>query len=340
MKAAIVRAPGELGVEDIPMPKVGEYDVLCRLLYGGTCTGTDLHLIAGEWPWGLKYPFVLGHESIGEVVEIGPKVRNLKPGDRLTRVGVLAPADGSFQIYWGGFAEYGIARDHWAMREDGVDPRQWSGFRIQQLIGPDVDPAAATMMITWRETYNYLDRMGAGKGSRVLVLGSGGNGLAFMAHAANAGAALVAAVGGAGREALARRLGVNTYASYTGLEWPKEVAAACPDGFDIIVDSVGKKGLLDAALPALRPGGMVGIFGMDDYSATAINPRRVRGTCVIYNRGYDAADAHEPVLALMKAGKLRAGDWMDLDHPFPLDRIVDAFAAVRERRMVKAVVKL
>ena len=47
MKAAIVRAPGVLGVEEIPMPKVGEYDVLCRLLYGGTCTGTDLHLIAG-----------------------------------------------------------------------------------------------------------------------------------------------------------------------------------------------------------------------------------------------------------------------------------------------------
>ena len=340
MKAAILRGPGVLGVEDIPMPKVGEYDALCRLLYGGTCTGTDLHLIAGEWPWGLKYPFVLGHESIGRVIEVGPRVRNLKVGDVVTRVGVPPAPDGAFQVYWGGFAEYGVARDHWAMREDGLEARLWNGARINQLIGPEVDPADATMLITWRETYSYLERMGVKPGSRVLVIGTGGNGLSFVAHAANAGAALTAVVGGAGRREIAARLGAGAFADYTVADWPKDLAARCPEGVEIIVDSVGKKGALDAALPLLKPGGIVGIFGMDDYAATALNPRRARGTFTVYNGGYDAAEVHAQVVALMVAGKLRARDWFGDAPPFPLDRITDAFAAVRARRVVKAVVKL
>ena len=40
-------------------------------------------------------------------------------------------------------------------------------------------PAAATMMITWRETHSYISRLGVKPGSRLLILGSGGNGFSF-----------------------------------------------------------------------------------------------------------------------------------------------------------------
>ncbi len=56
MKAAIIERPGVLTVKELPTPEVGEYDALCELLYGATCTGTDRHLIAGRFPWPVQHP--------------------------------------------------------------------------------------------------------------------------------------------------------------------------------------------------------------------------------------------------------------------------------------------
>jgi hypothetical protein len=56
MKAAIVEKPGELVVREIEAPVVREYDALCRMLFGATCTGTDTHLIDGCFPWPVNSP--------------------------------------------------------------------------------------------------------------------------------------------------------------------------------------------------------------------------------------------------------------------------------------------
>jgi NADPH:quinone reductase-like Zn-dependent oxidoreductase len=70
------------------------------------------------------------------------------------------------------------------------------------------------MMITWRETLSYISRMGVGEGARVLVLGSGGNGNAFVAHARNLGAQTVALTGSAPREEVARQIGATHFLDY------------------------------------------------------------------------------------------------------------------------------
>ena len=117
MKALIIEKPGVLAVREISKPAVGEYDALCELLYGATCTGTDLHVIDGTFSIPVNYPSVIGHESIGRVVAVGAKVRNYKIGDLITRVGTVASEE--MKISWGGMTQFGIARDHKAMREDG-----------------------------------------------------------------------------------------------------------------------------------------------------------------------------------------------------------------------------
>ena len=93
MKAAVIEKPGVLVVKEIPVPEVGDYDALCQLLYGATCTGTDQHLIAGRFPWPVSYPTVLGHESVGRVVQVGAKARNFKVGDLISRVGTPPAPD-------------------------------------------------------------------------------------------------------------------------------------------------------------------------------------------------------------------------------------------------------
>ena len=135
----MVERPGVLAVRDVPKPEPSDYDVLCELLYGATCTGTDGHIIHDRLPWTTPYPCILGHESVGRAVAVGAKVRNFKVGDLITRVNAPPAADGGYGISWGGFAEYGIARDHAAMREDGLPEEEWNGYRVNQVIPADAD---------------------------------------------------------------------------------------------------------------------------------------------------------------------------------------------------------
>ena len=83
MKALVKRKaePG-LWLEDVPEPEIGINDVLIKVDRTGIC-GTDLHIY--DWdPWAAKtvpVPLVIGHEFVGEIIEVGFNVSDFKPGD-------------------------------------------------------------------------------------------------------------------------------------------------------------------------------------------------------------------------------------------------------------------
>jgi D-arabinose 1-dehydrogenase-like Zn-dependent alcohol dehydrogenase len=72
MKAAIVTAPGKLEVQDIPLPVPGPYDCLVKIEACAVCSGTDTAVINDHFPSRAPYPLVLGHESAGKIIEVGP----------------------------------------------------------------------------------------------------------------------------------------------------------------------------------------------------------------------------------------------------------------------------
>jgi threonine 3-dehydrogenase len=81
---ALVKSKAERGLwlEDVPEPKPGINDVLIRVLMTGIC-GTDLHIY--EWnDWAkatIPVPLVIGHEFVGEIVEVGSNVTDFRPGE-------------------------------------------------------------------------------------------------------------------------------------------------------------------------------------------------------------------------------------------------------------------
>jgi threonine dehydrogenase-like Zn-dependent dehydrogenase len=336
MKAALLEKLGELTVRELPDPIPGDYDCLCELLYGATCSGTDMHLISGRLNWAIDVaPSIIGHESVGRVLEVGAKVRNFKVGDLISRVG--APGlEGSHTATWGGFATRGIACDHVAMAEDGAG----SGDTTNQLIPADFDPRICTMIITWRETFSYISRMGVGKGDRVLVIGSGGNGLSYATHAKNLGASEVVMIGNGERASFGEKIGVSAFLDYRADDLAEQLAAVKGDGFDFVIDAVGKVTMTDLALSALRSGGTLGIYGIDDMGKIRLDPGKGPGTFTFFEGGYDEAEAHDAVIAFIQDGKLDASLWMDLDDVYSLDDINDAFQAVVDRKHIKMLVKL
>ena len=341
MKAAFLEKLGSLVVREVPDPQIGPYDALCDLLYGATCSGTDLHLIEGRVRWAIDVaPSIIGHESIGRVKAVGEKVRNYHVGDLVTRVGAPPAADGGYSSTWGGFASMGVARDHWAMADDGAPEDQWSGSTVNQILPADFDPRAATMMTTWRETLSATTRMGVAAGGRVLILGSGGVGLAFAAHAANIGVAQIAMTGNPAREQAARRAGATAHLDYKAADLSDQLAELAPDGSDFVIDAVGSQQSIDLAVANVAAGGSLNVYGIDEMGKTTVDPNLARAEFTEFSGGYDEAETHERVVGLVQAGKLDATIWLDLDSLFSLDEINAAFDAVRRREFVKALVKL
>jgi L-iditol 2-dehydrogenase len=337
MKAAVVEEAGRLSIRELPEPSFGEYQARCRLMYGTLCAGTDGHLLRGDPPfcYWTKRPFVIGHESVGQVVETGRRVRYLKPGDLVTRVGT--PAVGDVHSTWGGFAEVGIATDWRAMEEDQASGWDNPSLRVQQVLPPDMDPMVAPLFITWRETLSYLTRMGVSPRRSVLVIGSGGNGLAFVSHARNLGASPVVLVGSPQRLETGRQAGATEVFDYRAPKVWDQVRSVVPDGFDFVVDAVGKASNVAEGQRCLKPGGTIGIYGLDECGTITLAPSR---TFTYYGGGYDEAETHEAVLAFYRVGRLDPGVWIDRREIFPLTDLAAAFEAVRSRRLVKPLVRL
>lgn len=338
MRAAVVTGPGKLEVQTLPEPKPSGYQALCKILFGSVCSGTDRHLIAGHPPFchWVQTPFILGHESVGEVMETGAKVRHLSPGDLVTRVG--APAIGGCTPGWGGFAEFGIATDWLAMKEDGVEG--WESHTTQQVLPPGFAPDASTMFITWRETLSYLRRLGAGPGKSILILGSGGVGLAFAAHAANLGLDDRVLVGSMARADHAGKIDVTGFYDYKQPDLPRLLAHDRPDHFDIVIDSVGTLSNFQLGLESLKPGGTLAIYGMDEAIPAPLQEQAVANGIQFYQGGYDEAEAHDEVVAMVRAGKLDARIWLDLNNHYPLEAIGEAVASIKELGRIKPLVRI
>ena len=122
MKSVAVIEPNKVTVIDTPVPVPKKYQALVKTEVACICNNTDGELVAGHFP-GMEnaFPFALGHESVGTVVEIGDKVRNFQVGGRALSGLVFDKELGveGLRSGWGGFCEYVLVNDHEAMVEDG-----------------------------------------------------------------------------------------------------------------------------------------------------------------------------------------------------------------------------
>jgi len=89
MKALVKKSPAVgLWMEDVPMPPVGDNDLLIKVKKTAIC-GTDIHIY--KWDaWSqrtIKTPMTIGHEFVGEIVEMGRAVQGYKTGERVSAEG-------------------------------------------------------------------------------------------------------------------------------------------------------------------------------------------------------------------------------------------------------------
>src|SRR5215510_9340685 len=76
------RKPHSVELREVPIPGIGENDVLLEVAAVGVC-GSDLHMWTGDQSWKVAYPCVLGHEFAGRIASAGAAVKSFSAGERV-----------------------------------------------------------------------------------------------------------------------------------------------------------------------------------------------------------------------------------------------------------------
>lgn len=265
MLAGIVRHFGEVKAEDVPMPVIGDYDALVKIIACAFCNGTDSHIIEGTLPFVSPLPLILGHESVGRIIEIGTKVRNYKVGDIVFRPQVVYKNVPDVpNICWGGFAEYGIVSDGKAIAEDKAGEPLSGSWTMQQIIPEGIDPIEATVLITVKETLSSLLIAGFSVGKSLLIFGSGPVGMSFALCGKMIGADKVVIVGRRD-ERLRQTLtfGVDETINSSKEDVVKKAREISKGkGFDLVIDAIGSYEVINLAVKTVAHKGIVGQYGV------------------------------------------------------------------------------
>lgn len=260
MRAAVLHAPLDLRVEDVPLPEIGDDEILVRVRAALTC-GTDQKAFLRGHP-KIKIPGPLGHEFSGEIAAVGQRVDRWRVGDRVACVHT-APCGQCFfcgrrqsnlcttitdRMAYGAYAEFIRIPAHVHRQNCHPLPKNLS-FEAAALMEP-----LACCIYGMNQASLTLDET-------VLILGDGPIGLMMVCLAKHRGARKIAILGkNSSRLRAAELLGADAILA-PDVSDQQMVNLFPPFGPDLVVECVGKPETWKHALSFVRPGGRILMFG-------------------------------------------------------------------------------
>ncbi len=341
MKAAVTDGKGNVGIEQVPDPVPNDYQCLCKIHACATCTGTDLKHLKNALPWQQEYPGLLGHESVGTVVQTGSKIRNIKIGDRYLRPAAAYAGEklSKYNSMWGGFAEYGLVTDSAALLADNPDANVHPYVKFQQFLPQelDLDNADATMLVTLKEAASYVASAGIGLYKSVLILGSGAVGYSMLRFAKIFGADPVIMIGRRDQPLeLARELGADAVLNCVKQDaWKSVRELTNGTGVDFIIDTTGSAEFLKTSMSVLAQDGKVAPY--------ATYPRGTSASEEIDKKNLAPAATAEHLLHkyLLDAVRLKLIDpSMFYSHQLPFAEVEQGFEMLKNKEAFKIVFEI
>ena len=314
MRAILCKELGpadKLVIEDVPSPQVSGDGVKVKVKAAGL-NFPDTLIIEGKYQIKPELPFSPGGEMAGEIIEVGPDVKNLKPGMRVM-----------------GLTGYGPFAEEMVIGESRVIPVP-DGMK---------DETAAAFSMVYGTSYHALkQRANIQPGETLLVLGaSGGVGLAAVELGKAMGAKVIAAASSDDKLQVAKEAGADDLINYTDEDLKEALKSRYPQGIDVIYDPVGDR----FTEPALRNMAWNGRFLIVGFAAgetpkIPANLTLLKG-CSVVGVFWGAFTAKEPkahiqnvkeLMQLFAEGKINPR----VSEVFPFEQYEDALAALSSRR--------
>lgn len=323
-EAAVLHGVGDLRIEERPVPEPGQREVLVEIRSVGIC-GSDIHYYEhgriGDFV--VEAPLVLGHESSGVIVGLGPGTGKHRLGERVAlEPGV--PCGACRECRTG---RYNLCRDVAFFATPPVDGalaryatiHEDFAFALPEAVSDDAGALCEPLSVgIWA-----CRKAQVGVGSRVAVAGAGPIGAVatLVARAAGAAEVVVSDPVAARRERILR-LGATEVVdpAVTGL------AEAAADS-DVFLDCSGHPSAIDDGIRAVRPAGTVILIGMCPEAVIPMPLARVQSREVWVTGTFRYANTYPLAIALVASGTINLDALVDAR--FPLEESEDALLAVR-----------
>jgi threonine dehydrogenase-like Zn-dependent dehydrogenase len=340
MRAVVLRAPGDVAVEEVADPAVVEPGDAVVAVRATAICGADLFPFHGLTP-GFEAGTVLGHEFAGEVVEVGPGVERVHPGQRVVNASMIS--DGTCPSCRAGRVTQCEGRSLFGY--SGVYPRLDGGqaelVRVPQAdralrpLPVEVSDEAAVFLADILPTgHAAVVRGGVSAGDTVVVVGCGPVGLMAVLCAAGVAARVIAVDGVPARRELAARLGAEAVA-------PEEAALVVAEatgglGADVVVEAAGSPAGLDASLRLARGRGVVSVVGAHFEPDYPLDNALMfeRELTLRFSIGDPTADG-ELLLSRLESGEL--DPTAIVTHRLPLEDAAEAYRLFDSREATKVV---
>jgi threonine 3-dehydrogenase len=332
---AVVKAGPRPGLElaELPRPRIGPDQVLVETILSSIC-GTDIHLFAWDQycePERFTFPRVIGHETVGTVVEVGAQVRGFEAGDvvsaeshlycgscgpcKMGRPDLCATDRILGEDADGAFAQYFAldARHLWRQRAD-LDPRLAC---VAEPFGNAVNVVATADVPT----------------QSVVIFGGGPIGLFAAVLSRHFGADRTIVVEPSEyRRDLAKTVGADATIDPRNPDLRRAISEATRgDGADVGLEMSGSPAAFQQCLEAVRPGGRVVAFGLSGSKIEVDVTRHIvlRGVTVLGVTGRRLWETWRQSSNLLD----RVGDQLRpvLTHEFPFREFGAAFDQLRQQ---------
>lgn len=289
MKALVKsqREPG-LWLEDVPEPQLGLNDVLIRVQKTGIC-GTDLHIY--KWDeWAQKtipVPMVVGHEFVGEVVEVGSNVSDFFAGE-------IVSAEG--HVVCGRCRNCLAGRRHLCAHTQGIGVNRPGAFAEYIAVpqtnvwhhAPDVESDIASIFDPFGNAVHTALSFDV-LGEDVLITGAGPIGCMAAAVVKHAGARYVVVTDvNDYRLDLAKKMGATRVVNVTRETLPEvQQQLDMKEGFDVGLEMSGSPAAFESMIEAMCHGGKIAMLGIPsapmpiDWNKVVFNMLTIKG---IYGR--------------------------------------------------------
>jgi L-iditol 2-dehydrogenase len=338
MRKLVLKSIGQVGLEEVEKPSIGEQDVLIKVKACGLC-GTDLHIFRDPNAFGDPFAHPLGHEITGQVVEVGAKVSHVQVGDGVvidnaTNCGVCRNCKNGDP---GGCTNIInlLLEDKVVLQEYVAVPAR-SVYKFEGL-----SYAEATLAEPLTVALEMLATAEVGLGQDVVVVGPGPIGLMAARVARHMGARSVyvlARSGKPGRLQLAEKLGAEVvlmdqvdlveYFAEKNIQFDRALVTAPPS-------------TINRVIPLMTFAGIITYIGFEfggkeqvalDLNHFHVNKLQLRATHAIPNRFYPIA------LDLIKQGVIEPGDF--ISQTFLLEQVQQAFEAAVQGDAIKTLITL
>ena len=289
MKALVKsQAAKGLWLEDIPEPEIGINDVLIKVRYAGIC-GTDLHIY--QWDdWAqktIRVPMAIGHEFVGEVVQVGSNVNDFFPGDIVS---------GEGHVVCGRCRNCMAGRRHLCANTQGVGVNRAGAFAEYISLPmtniwrhhPGIDQEVAAIFDPFGNAVHTALSFPV-LGEDVLITGAGPIGIMAIPVARHAGARHVVVTDmNPYRLDLAKKMGATLAVNPAETSLPEvQKQLGMAEGFDVGLEMSGNPAALKDMIANMSHGGKIAILGIPskempmDWRQVIFNMITIKG---IYGR--------------------------------------------------------